>query len=259
MFRTTLVECYRFREVLMSLLARDLKIKYKRTSLGYLWSLLNPILQLAVMAAVFTHVVGREMENYTQFLFSGLLAWTFFHTSLVMSSRSLIDSENFIKKVYLPKMIFPLSKVCLRGIDFLFSLAALSLIGLVAGFHYGSCIILLPLAMLNLFIFTIGLSIFVAVMTVYFRDIEYLLTVFMQLLYFATPILYPVSTMPEKYRIYFVINPLYSQIHIFQQLMYYGVWPSSLEWITMIGVSLSGLLLGLGTLVTLEEDLVFRL
>lgn len=259
MFRTTILECYRFREVLFSLLSRDLKIKYKRTSLGYLWSLLNPILQLAVMAAVFSHVVGREMENYTQYLFSGLIAWTFFQTSLTMASRSIIDSENFIKKVYLPKAIFPLSKVCMRAIDFLFSLGALSLIGAVVGFTYHSSIALLPLAIVVLFVFTLGLSLLVAVMTVYFRDIEYLLTVLLQLLYFATPILYPVSAMPEKYRIYFAMNPLYSQVRVFQQIMYYGVWPSATDWGVMIGVALAAFVAGAGTLVALEEDLVFRL
>ena len=85
--RSTILECYQYLEVLYSLLARDLKVKYKRTSLGYFWSLLNPLLQLAVSAAVFSHLVGKGMENYTHFLFSGLLAFNFFQTSLTMASE----------------------------------------------------------------------------------------------------------------------------------------------------------------------------
>ena len=257
--RSTILEIYQYREVLYSLLARDLKVKYKRTSLGYFWSLLNPLLQLAVSAAVFSHLVGKGMDNYTHFLFSGLLAWTFFQSSLTMASRSIIEGENFIKKIYLPKLIFPLSKVCLRAIDFLFSLLALSLIGLVAGFSFKVTTVLLVPAILLLFIFTLGLSVVVAVADVYFRDVEYLLGVFLQLLYFATPILYPVTALPDQYQTFLRFNPLYPQIHLFQQLLYFGNWPTAAEWLAATGVAFGMFALGAIVLLTLEEDLVFRL
>ena len=254
-----LTECYRYRGVLYHLLARDLKVKYKRTALGYFWSLLNPVLQLAVLAVVFSHIVGRGMENYTQFLFSGLLAWTFFQSSLLAASRSLLEAESFIKKIYLPKLIFPLSKLCLRAIDFLFALVALSLIGVVAGFVVYPTFVLLPLAVILLFFFTLGLGLFVAVATVYFRDVEYLLNVFLQLLYFATPVLYPVSALPVSYHPFLKINPLYSITNLFQQILYFGRWPSPIEWLAAVGVTLASLVLGITVLLKLEEDLVFRL
>src|SRR5882672_5965498 len=101
--KSTLIDSYQYREVLYNLLARDLKVKYKRTYLGYFWSLLNPILQLAVLTLVFSHIVRLGIKDYTLFLFAGLLAWTFFQSALTMASTSLLENENFIKKIYLPK------------------------------------------------------------------------------------------------------------------------------------------------------------
>lgn len=248
-----------YREVLYNLLARDLKLKYKRTALGYFWSLLNPVLQLAVLTAVFSHIVRLEMKDYTLYLFSGLLAWTFFQTSLILCGVSYLENENFIKKIYLPKILFPMSKVCLRGIDFVFSLVALSLVGAVAGFSLHWTVALLPAAAVLLCGFTLGVGIIVAVGTVFFRDFQYLITVFLQLLYFATPILYPLSVLPENYQFYMQLNPLVSQLRLFQRLIHEGVVPSGMEWLTAAVVSVAVLSFGLWILFKTEDELVFRI
>lgn len=257
--KSTLVDCFRYREVLYNLLARDLKIKYKRTVFGYLWSLLNPVFQLAVLAAVFSHIVRLGIKDYTLFLFSGLLSWTFFQTSLIVASSMLLINENFIKKIYLPKILFPLNAVFLRSVDFLFSLVALILIGAFFGFTFRAPIALLPIAILILFIFTTGASIIVSVATVFFRDIQYLLTVFLQLLYFATPILYPLSVLPEKYHFYLKLNPLYSQIQIFQALIYEGRVPTPIEWAIALVIALVIFLAGLWLITVTDDEIVFRM
>jgi ABC-type polysaccharide/polyol phosphate export permease len=257
--RTSIGNCYRYREVLYNLLARDLKIKYKHTFLGYFWSLLNPIFQLTVLAVVFSHIVRLGMKDYTLYLFSGLLTWTFFQTSLVLAAPSFLENENFIKKIYLPKILFPLSKVCLRGIDFLFSFVALIIIGAILGFAFRSTIIYLPFAIVILFIFTIGFSIIAAIAQVFFRDVAYLLTVFLQLLYFATPILYPLSLLPQKYHFYMKLNPLYSQVRLFQQLIYEGVSPSLVDWSTALSVALVVFLMSAWLLSVSEDEIVFRM
>ncbi len=257
--RTALEDCIRYREVLSNLFARELKLKYKRTFLGYFWSLLNPILNLAILSIVFSHFVGRGMKDYTLYLFSGLIAWSFFHSSLMASSSSLLENEGFIKKIYLPKIIFPLSKIYLRALDFGLSFLALTLIGLILQMPFHATLALVPVATLLLFIFGLGLSMVVAVATVYFRDVVYLLTVFLQLLYFVTPILYPENALPANYLPYLQLNPLYWQINLFHHLVYYGTIPSVFEW--SMGVATAGLSLGAGVLVLvgLEEDLVFRM
>lgn len=257
--RNTALEVFQYREVLLSILTRELKVKYKRTSLGYLWSLFNPILQLTVLAAVFSHIVRQGVRDYTLYLFSGLLAWNFFSSTVQTSAKSLLENETFIKKIYLPKILFPLSKLCMRAIEFVFAILALSIIGVFIGLHVKLTLLYLPIVVIPLFIFTLGLSILVSVVTIYFRDIEYLLTVFLQLLYFATPIMYPVSLLPERYQFFLSLNPVYSQLLLFHRTVYEGVLPSLAEWGTAYAVAFLMLGIGLTVMLKLEDDLVYRM
>ena len=253
------MDVYQFREVLFRIVSRDLKIKYKRTFLGYFWSLLNPILQLSVLTVVFSHAMRLGMKDYTLYLFSGLIAWTFFQTTLALSSTSILENENFIKKIYIPKLLFPLSRVLLRLIDFVFSLVALTLLGLALGFPLQPTLLLVPIAVCLLVLFTLGSGVIASVLTVYFRDVEYLLGVFLQLLYFATPILYPPQIIPERYQPLVQLNPLHSQILIFQKLIYYGRIPTALEWGTAAASAFFLFGLGIWMLFWFDEDLVFRM
>ena len=141
----------------------------------------------------------------------------------------------------------------------MFSLLALTLIGWILGFAVTWTMALVPFAMALLFVFTLGLGIIVSVLTVYFRDVEYLLNLFLQLFYFMTPILYPLSAMPEHYRIWANMNPLYAHLNLFQTLIYSGKVPSIQEWgVAGLGALIS---LGLGFVVlnTLEDDLVYMM
>ncbi len=257
--KNTFLEVYRYREVLSNILSQELKVKYKRTFLGYFWSLLNPLMQLSVLALVFSHIVNRGIKDYSLYLFSGLLAWNFFQSSTVLSATCLLENENFIKKIYLPKIIFPLSKLLVRAVDFAFSFLALAILAAVFGYQFSWVIVALPLATLILFAFSLGVSLLVSVMTVYFRDVQYLMGVFLQLLYFATPIMYPVNLLPAKYAYYLGLNPIYRIIILFQKLLHEGVLPSPTDWWVATVVSAGTLLVGLLFLGSKDEDLVFRM
>ncbi len=241
------------------MLSRDLKVKYKQTALGYLWSLLNPILQLALLGTVFSHVVKWQTKDYTLFLFSGILVWNFFSSSLMLGAFCYIESEHFIRKIYLPKLLFPLNKVLFRMVDFLFSLVALSLLALVMGYTLRPTMVLLPPAIVLLFFFVLGLSVVAGVLTVYFRDVQYLINVGLQMLYFASPILYPITMMPEKLQGVLRANPLCAFLTLFQRIIYDGVAPSPVEWGVAIGVCFLSMLAGLLVLFFNEHKLVFHL
>jgi len=257
--KNTVYEVFSYREVLANILSQELKVKYKRTYFGYFWSLLNPLLQLSVLALVFSHIVNRGIKDYSLYLFSGLLAWNFFQSSTVTSATCLLENENFIKKIYLPKIIFPLSRLLVRGVEFVFSFFALAILAVVFGFHFSWVVLLLPFAVFLLFTFSLGVTLLASVMTVYFRDVQYLMGVFLQLLYFATPIMYPVSMLPERYAFYLGLNPIYRLILIFQKLLYEGVLPSSSEWIVAVLISFGTLIAGLLLLNAKDEDIVFRM
>lgn len=257
--RTAVVDCFRYREVLENLFARELKLKYRRTYFGYFWSLLNPILNLLVLSVVFSHFVGRGLENYTLYLFSGLIAWSFFQASLISASYSLFENEAFIKKIYLPKLIFPLSKISIRGFDFALSFVALTIIGIVLQMPFHPTLALVPLAMILLFFFTFGFAILTSVATVFFRDMLHLLPVGLQLLYFLTPILYPEEALPAQYLSFFHLNPLYWQINLFHDLVYFGQLPTAAEWGMGVLTTILSLGAGLFVLSRVEEELVFRM
>ncbi len=249
-----------YREVLFQLVGRDLKLKYKRMALGYLWSLLNPLLQLTVLSIVFSHIVRVDLPHYPLFIFSGFLPWTFFHNSLTQSASSFLEAEPFIKKIYLPREIFPLSKTVVTFVDFLFALGALAILALILGYHFlGNALLGLPLALALLFFFTWGCGMAFSVLTVYFRDTPYLLSVGLQMLYFMTPIFYPLDSLPGRYRTLFSCNPVYTQVHLFQQMFYHGTFPSLRAWAAAFLMSLGTFALGYCLLVWRDKDLVFRL
>lgn len=258
-FKTVLAESFTYREVLFNILSQHLKVKYKRTVLGYVWSLLNPVLQLAVLTVVFSHIPKVSTPHYTLYLFAGLMPWTFFSNALLMGASSLLENESFIKKIYLPKIIFPLSKVLLAEVDFLFSLIALSLIALILGFQFHWTIVMLPIALVLFFIFVAGASVMISVATVFFRDVQYLVGVFLNLLYFLTPILYPISAMPEKYHKFLVLNPLFVFIDLFQKLIYSGRVPSLFEWSLALCLSLVTFFGAIMVLVATDQEIVFRM
>ena len=167
------------------------------------------MLQLFVLSIVFSNIMRLGVKHYALFLFSGNLAWTFISGSMVTASTALLENESFIKKIYLPKILFPLSKVCLRLNEFVFALLALGLIMAILRYPFNYTIVLVPFAIVIAFLFGLGISLILSVVTIYFRDMQYLLSVFLQLLYFLIPILYPLNLAPEKYRVYLQANPFF--------------------------------------------------
>lgn len=255
----TFKEVYQYREVLWNLFSQDFKVKYKRTFFGFFWSLLNPICYLLVLSAVFSNFVRLGTKDYPKYLFAGLLPWMYFQSSISSCVTAFIDSENFLKKVYLPKALFPLSKTLIRSFDFLISFFALLILGGLTGFGLSWECLLLPLAILPFFFFTLGAGVLASIVTVYFRDMVYLMNIFLQLLYFLTPILYPLSSMPPKYRMVLQWNPLTSLIGIFQKLIYENQIPTPSEWAIAYGIAFTFLIGSLLILNAKEQDLVFRL
>lgn len=257
--QTALGELVQFQEVLKNLFVQDFKVRYQRTYFGYIWSLFNPLFHLLVLSVIFSHVVRLKMGNYTQFLFSGILAWSFFNTSVALASKSFLENENFIKKVYLPKLMFPLTKVLIRTVDFVFALLSLLAIGLVLGFEFPTTLIWLPAAFAHLFVFTLGVSLIMSVVTVFFRDAEFILGVMIQLFWFGTPIFYPIASLPESYQKWMAFNPVYTQIRVFHELIYFGTIPSVEVWAGAWGMAFLSLGVGLWVLFRYEDELVYRM
>lgn len=243
----SLLTLKKFMPLIKELVKRDLKLKYRRSILGYLWSLLNPLLMMLVMTLVFSYMFRFDIPNYPLYLICGQTLFTFFNESTNNAMFSVIQNGSLIRKVYIPKYIFPISKVVSSFVTMAFSLAAILIVMIVTrtGFHPSVLLFWAPLLML--FTFACGVGMILSALAVQFRDITHLYGVLTMAWMYFTPIFYPVSAVPETVATLIGLNPLYTYITLFRELVLYGNIPAFSSWavglITALAVALIGALL----------------
>lgn len=254
-------EVWQFREVIRNFVSQDIKVKYRRSVLGFFWSLLNPLLMMIVLSVVFATIFNfRGIRHYTLYLFSAMLPWTFFATTVDGCAVSIINNESYLKRQYFPKLVFPLALLGQNLVTLLLSMVVLILtLGWFIGFQVTPALAILPLSFGCLIAFALGLGTIVAVLTVYFRDTQHLVQVGMTAWYFFTPILWPLTMQPESRHVYFKMNPMYFIMEMFRAPIYRGVFPSSTAIAVACGVCGVTFLVGLFVFWNRENDLIFRL
>jgi lipopolysaccharide transport system permease protein len=196
-------------DLLWLLIKKEVALKYKRTYLGILWSLLNPLLTALVLFVAFKIFMRFEMENYTLFLLAALFPWTWFSASLTMSTATLTGNISLVKKVLFPKHFLIVAAVTGQLINLIFAIPIL----LLLVYYYGKApalnwLVGIPLLIVIQFIVTVGLSLMLSMVNAFFRDMEYIINVGISMLFWMTPIIYPIEAVPENYRIYLTLNPL---------------------------------------------------
>lgn len=235
----------KYQWLLKELVSRDLKIKYRKSVLGYLWSILNPLLMMTILTLVFSNMFRFDIENYPVYLLTGQLMFTFFSESTNMAMNSILSGAALIRKVYLPKYIFPISRVISSFTTMIFSLLALLIVMIVTDSEFHITIIILPLVLMYVFIFSIGISLILSTIIVFFRDTQYLYGVLLTALNYLTPIFYPVNILPDWLKEIMVFNPMYNFIEMFRNIMIYGKWPELTEHCICILFAVGALMLGI--------------
>lgn len=234
-------DSYRYRELIWALALKELKIRYKRSILGFLWALLNPMLLMLVLTVVFSTIMQAQIPHYAIFILSVLLPWTFFSQSLSYAAESIVSNGELIKKVKVAKLVFPVAAVVSNMINLMLSLIPLVLIVLAVRHPFHITWIYLPVPLFTLTLFTLGASFFFAAANVYYRDVSHILQIVLQVLFYVSPIIYSFDFFPQKYRIYCKLNPLQYFLNGFRLSVYYGLLPT---WHSV----LFSFLLGVGTL-----------
>lgn len=250
---------YQFRLVLTQLVWQQLTLRYRRTALGFLWTLLNPLLTMTVTSVVFSMIMKWPLKSFVVFLFSGLVPWAFFSSCLSIGNQVLLGNEALIKKVYVPRQVFVVSITFALLIDALFSTISLFLIVFVIGAPLGFSLLLLPLNFLLLYFFSLGLTLILSVASVYFRDLPNVVAVVLQAGYYLTPIIYPISLVPEKYRWFFEANPMTYFINVFRLPIYEGLFPSLENYAIVIFMSLLSFIFGVYVFRRFDRYIVFRM
>lgn len=221
--RTTLT----YSDFLYQSVKRDINNKYRRSALGYVWSMLHPLLMMLILTLVFSTMMQRDVEHYPVFLFSAMLPWTFFSTTLQGSLRSISRNAKIFGQIPVPKYLFILSLTFSNLYSFAITLVPFIAITLLVGHPLSWTLLLTPLCLLPLLATTIGAALLAATLNVFFEDIEHLTTVLIRGLYFLCPIIYPASMLSEKTRIILEYNPLFALITLFRDVLYFGKLPSS--------------------------------
>ena len=236
-----------FWQLLWVIAANDFKLRYYGSYLGYLWSLLKPLSLFGVMWFVFSNFVRWDIPNYQLYLLLGIMIWNFFTESTTMGLSALASKIGIIKKVYFPRIIVVLASTVSAFIGLFFNLVVFFIFGLLAGVSFSPYMLLFPLVLLPLYVFSMGISLFLAGLYIKFRDINQVWEVLLQVGFWLSPIVYPLHFVPEKYQFALLLNPITGIIQYARLLLIEGAMPSLLG---ILYVYLAALVLfGLGFLV----------
>ena len=250
-------DTYRYRELIWALALRELKVRYKRSVLGFLWALLNPVLSMAVLAIVFTTIIPTNIHHFAVFLMSTLLLYTFVVQSLSYAVESMVGNADLIKKVAVPKLVFPVAAVLSNVINLGLSLIPLVILVLVFRHPFYWTWLLIPIPLAALILLTLGATFFFATANVYYRDVSHIIQIVLQVLFYLTPILYTIEFINPKYRWLFWLNPLTFSLSDFRMYVYYGMLPSFASIAASFAVGIAALAVGFWLFRKYQHEFVF--
>ncbi len=246
---------YRF--LMRQLVSRDFKIKYKRSVLGVLWSFVNPLLMMSVQYFVFSTIFKTDIDNYPVYLLAGIVLFNFFSESTNISLYAVTGNAGLITKVYVPKYIYPVSKVVSTGINLLVSLLPLLIMSLATGVRITRAWLLLSFDLLFLLVFCIGMGFILSAVMVFFRDMQFIWSVFCMVFTYATPIFYPESILPDEWKGMLSVNPMYHFIRFFRKIILEGISPQPMDYVVCFLISAGVFGIGLFVFRKTQDKFIF--
>ena len=235
---------YNYRELLKTNVKKEIRGKYKNSFLGVLWSFLNPLLQILVYAIVFQMILKNPQENYALFICCGLIPWTFFSSAISRSAFTMVENGNLLKKVYFPREILPISIVTSEAVNFLISTIIIIAFVIFGGLGLSKYIVFYPLVLLAQYLLLIAISLIVSSISVYVRDLQHLIGVALQLLFYATPIVYAADAIPADFQWILKLNPMTYIIEAYRDMFYTQTTVDVSALLILIAISLVGCVIG---------------
>ncbi len=231
--------------MIFSLVRKDLRGRYKGSALGFLWTFINPLLQLVVYTVVFSFILKTNIERYYLYLFVALIPWIFFSSSITVGAASVVAQKDLIKKIYFPRMVIPISYVTSCFVNMLLCFIVIFAVILVsgAGFNFAA-LLTLPVIMVVEYILALGMALLTSAVTVYFRDLEHILGIVSMVWMYMTPIMYDRSIVPERLLPIFNLNPMTHIISCYRDVLYRKEMPDLLSLISAAALGIFFLILG---------------
>ncbi len=222
----TLKEIFEYRQMIFSLVKKDLRGRYKGSVLGFLWTFINPLMQLVVFTMVFSVILRSDIEKYYIFLFVALIPWNFFSSCLSGGARSVLNEQSLVTKIYFPREVLPISYVTSGFINMLYCFIVVFAVVIFSGIrlNFLALLCLVPVMLIE-YVMALGVTFFTSAVTVYFRDFEHIMGVIGMAWQYLTPVMYPTSWIPEELLIVFNLNPMTHIILAYRDILYYGKVP----------------------------------
>ena len=253
MFRK-LKEIYDYREMLNGLIKKTLRTRYKGSFLGFLWTFVNPLLQLAVYATIFPLILRVQVPNYAMFLFVALLPWTGFVTSLSGGLSCVIEHSSLVKKIYFPRMILPISVAATYILDYIYCIPILIMALILSKVPITVFILFVPIVILTQFIFTSAICLIISSVNVRFRDLQQIVGILTLAWLYFTPILYDITFVPEQYRkLLLIFNPMAGIMGAYRDSMFYGKLPDMFGLVAAFVISIILFIIGFVVFHKLER------
>lgn len=247
----------KYKFLIKQLVQRDFKVRYKRSVLGVFWSFLNPLLMMVVQYVVFSQLFKSDIDNYPVYLLSGLVVFNFFNEGVTVALGSIVGNAALITKVYIPKYIYPVTRVLSSGINPVMSLIPLMIAALLTGERITKAYLMLPYILVCVVIFTIGLGMALAAAMTFFRDIQFLWGIFSMIWMYLTPMFYPVSIVPEAFKPFVLNNPMYFFVSAVRSIVMEGMAPRPAVFCQCTLVACVMLVIGCGIFKKTQDKFVF--
>lgn len=248
-----------YRDLVRMLVVRDLKVRYRRSTIGFLWTMLQPLLTMVVLTTVFSQVFRFDVDNYPVYALSGILFWNFFSQTITTSMNSLRSNANLLTKVPVPKAVFPLATLLSGVVNLLLALVPLLVILVVTGHPLHPTLLFLPVAIVLAAIFTLGVGLVLSPLAAFFHDIVEMVGVVLMLLLYLTPIFYPVSIVPERFAWLPRWNPVRVVLDVFREPIYSGRLPSAAHLAAAAAIAAVSLAIGVAAFRRSSDRIVLYL
>jgi lipopolysaccharide transport system permease protein len=232
------------RWLILELVKREVKVRYRGTWLGFFWSLLNPLIMTGVYTVVFSFVFRVDIPKYSAFLFCGLLPWTWFNEAMNSGTSCLTDRVGFVRDAVFPSEILPITSIAVGMMNYIFSLPILLIILLVFKVTLTWTLLFLPLIMAIQFLFSLGMVYILSTFNVFFRDLRYIVQNLLMAVFFLTPVMYAISTIPVQFQWVFKLNPMAHIINDYRNILFFSTWPDWRDMGIVVGITLVLLILG---------------
>lgn len=247
-------EVFVYKEMLISTVKKDLRSRYRGSFLGFLWTFINPLMQLVIYSIVFPYLLKMQEPNYPMFVFVGLLPWIYFTSSIQISTVCVVGNSNLVKKIYFPRMILPIGVSTTGLMNYIFGLAIVFPALLITGVKLTPYALFLPVVMLVNYLFTTGFCLFLSAAYVYFRDLEHMISILTMAWFYLTPVVYNLNIFPEFFQTLLKFNPMTQFVTAYRDVLMYGQFPSLLGFGGVTVVSVAVFLIGAAIFSRLQRN-----